>query len=113
MKKYLLIFITCLALFIINNSIMAVAIQRNNTNDNFSKTGNFDFKRQLFSKPSSISLCIDKIYTKTGKVIINGSDTKQPSSPFTWNWGDGRTTKGWFPQKHTYSDLTRKLSKIF
>lgn len=86
---------------------MAIAIQKNNTSVNFNKTENFDFKRQLFGKPSSISLCIDKIYTKTGKVIINGSDTKQPSMPFTWNWGDGRTTKGWFPQKHTYSDLTR------
>lgn len=107
MKKYLPIFITCLMLFIINNSIMAIAIQKNNTIDNSIKTGNFDFKKQLFSKPSSISLCIDRIDMKTGKVIINGTDTKQPSMPFTWNWGDGRTTKGWFPQKHTYSDLTR------
>lgn len=107
MKKYLPIFITCLMLFIINNSIMAIAIQKNNTIDNSIKTGNFDFKKQLFSKPSSISLCIDRIDMKTGKVIINGTDTKQPSTPFTWNWGDGRTTKGWFPQKHTYSDLTR------
>ena len=86
---------------------MAVAIQKNNTSVDFNKTENFDFKRQLFSKPSSISLCIDKIGMKTGKVIINGTDTKQPSTPFTWNWGDGKTTKGWFPQRHTYSDLTR------
>jgi len=86
---------------------MAVAIQKNNTSVDFNKTENFDFKRQLFSKPSSISLCIDKIGMKTGKVIINGTDTKQPSTPFTWNWGDERTTKGWFPQRHTYSDLTR------
>ena len=38
----------------------------------------------------------------TGLVQINGLDSRGPSTPFTWSWGDGTTTQGFFPQTHTY-----------
>ncbi len=41
---------------------------------------------------------------KTGTVTINGVDTNQPSAPFTWNWGDGKTDQSFFPATHTYAD---------
>jgi hypothetical protein len=67
----------------------------------------FDFKRQLFGTPSTLSVWIQSINTSTGYVTVNGVDTQQPSTPFTWNWGDGTITQGWFPSAHTYSDRTK------
>jgi hypothetical protein len=41
-------------------------------------------------------------------VEINGVDPAQPTEiPFTWVWGDGTQTTGWFPQTHTYPRLDR------
>ena len=40
----------------------------------------------------------------TGVVEINGVDVRRPATPFTWIWGDGKTSQGWFPQYHSYPD---------
>jgi hypothetical protein len=39
----------------------------------------------------------------TGVISVNGVDIRRPGTPFTWEWGDGTTTQGWFPQNHIYS----------
>jgi hypothetical protein len=67
----------------------------------------FDFKRQLFGSPSTLSVWIQSINTSTGDVTVNGVDTQGLSTPFTWNWGDGIITQGWFPAEHTYTNRTK------
>ena len=38
-----------------------------------------------------------------GEVRIDGLDQRRPvKQAFTWLWGDGTTTQGWFPQSHAY-----------
>jgi hypothetical protein len=47
----------------------------------------------------------------TGSVSVNGVDVRQPLiTPFTWNWGDGSITQGWFPQSHVYADIRRSYT---
>ena len=66
----------------------------------------FDFKRQLFGPPSTLSLFIESIDVNTGEVIVNGGDAQEPTIPFTWDWGDGSAPEGgWFPRAHTYTNL--------
>lgn len=48
----------------------------------------------------------------SGTVAINGGDTTQPTTPFTFNWGDGSSTSGFFPQQHVYADTTRNYGVI-
>lgn len=38
----------------------------------------------------------------TGTVVIQGVDTARPRTPFRFEWGDGTTSIGWFPQKKIY-----------
>lgn len=54
---------------------------------------------------STLSVRIESIDKETGKVVLNGTDTQCPQRPFTWNWGDGTVTEGFFPQEHVYGDL--------
>ena len=44
--------------------------------------------------------------TSSGQVTINGVDTTAPSIPFTFDWGDGTVSSGWFLSTHVYSDTT-------
>ena len=67
----------------------------------------FNYQRYLFGTPSTLSVSIVSINPSTGFVEINGVDTQQPGIPFTWEWGDGNVTTGWFPQGHTYADTSR------
>lgn len=72
------------------------------------KAESFDFKRELFDPLSTLSLVIESIDVDTGEVTVNGGDTQQPTTPFTWNWGDGSAPEnGWFPRQHTYTDVTK------
>lgn len=66
----------------------------------------FDFSRYLFGEASTLSTSVVEINRSTGYVLINGGDSRQPTNPFTWDWGDGTVYDGWFPQSHTYSGLT-------
>jgi len=44
----------------------------------------------------------------SGAVVVNGLDNQRPTRRgFTWIWGDGATTQGWFPQSHIYADTSR------
>ena len=67
----------------------------------------FDYSSVLFGPSSTLSLTRTAFNASTGAVTYNGVDTRQPATPFTWDWGDGQIINGWFPQTHTYSDLTR------
>lgn len=49
-------------------------------------------------------LTVELVDNQTGIVRVNGVDTRSPSVPFTWNWGDGSLNTGWFPQQHTYTN---------
>jgi hypothetical protein len=73
----------------------------------FSQTSSFDYKRYLFGNPSTLSLSIQSLDKSTGKVTVNGGDTQAPTIPFTWNWGDGSVTSGFFPQSHTYTTMMK------
>jgi hypothetical protein len=72
----------------------------------------FNFKKYLFESPSTLSLFSPSINTNTGEVTVNGIDSRQPSTPFTFDWGDGTSINGWFPQSHTYVDKTRNYVVI-
>jgi hypothetical protein len=68
----------------------------------------FDFKRQLFGTPSTLGLNIVSVDPASGAVNVNGGDTRAPTTPFTWDWGDGTTPQpGFFPLQHTYADRTK------
>lgn len=66
----------------------------------------FSFRRQLSGPPQSLSAAAQSP-DPTGATTINGGDTRQPTLPFTFSWGDGTTSPGWFPASHTYADTTR------
>jgi hypothetical protein len=81
--------------FIINQSV-------------FSQTNSFDYKRYLFGTSSTtLTLFVQSLDNSTGKVSINGGDTQGPTTPFTWDWGDGNVTSGFFPQSHTYTTTAK------
>jgi len=57
----------------------------------------------VYSQTSSLSLLVERA-TASGEVSINGFDTRRPQQPFTFSWGDGTSSSGFFPQTHTYLD---------
>jgi hypothetical protein len=84
-----------------------------NTRCLFAQTNFFDYKRYLFGSPPTITLSVQSLDTSTGSVTINGVDTQGPTTPFTWNWGDGSMTSGFFPQSHTYTTTTKNyIAKV-
>lgn len=54
--------------------------------------------------PSSLSLFIESLDRVSGRVVVNGVDTRRPTTPFTFSWGDGQQDEGWLPMEHSYSD---------
>ena len=78
-----------------------------------SETRQFNFKKGLFGEFPSLKVWVINKNRETGEVAISGVDTRQPTIPFTWEWGDGTTSQGWFPQEHTYFDesLFEDISK--
>ncbi len=68
-------------------------------------TNTFNFQPSLFGPPQSLTLNVVSLNPASGLVNINGGDTRQPGTPFSWRWGDGSTTDGFFPQSHTYASM--------
>lgn len=64
------------------------------------------FARQLSGPPQSLTAAAVSV-APTGAVRINGVDIRRPALPFTFAWGDGTTSQGWFPASHAYTDTTR------
>ena len=67
----------------------------------------FSYLPLLEKGAQHLFLYVEQVDVQTGIVRVNGVDTRSPSVPFSWNWGDGSINTGWFPQEHTYSDKTR------
>lgn len=59
---------------------------------------NLDHTASAFSS-SSLSISLQSI--KNSTVVVNGYISG--ADYLIWNWGDGQTTTGFFPQMHTYS----------
>jgi len=67
----------------------------------------FGYSRELFGTPRTLSVGIQSINAATRQVTIGGGDTRMPTIPFTFDWGDGNTTSGFFNALHTYADASR------
>jgi hypothetical protein len=67
----------------------------------------FNFSKILFDPPSTLSVQIHAINYETGNIAVTGYDSRAPSIPFTWEWGDGSVNEGYFPQNHHYTDNTK------
>jgi type IX secretion system substrate protein len=63
----------------------------------------FNYSPYLFGNLHTLSVTVESVDTVTGFVRVNGGDSQGPRTPFTWKWGDGVVTSGFFPQVHTYS----------
>jgi hypothetical protein len=58
----------------------------------------------------NLGLSVSWINSATGEVSFGGADSFDADRPsgwngFSWGFGDGETTRGYFPQFHVYSDL--------
>ena len=72
--------------------------------------GAFSFSRELFGTPRTLSAWVSSANPATGLVMIGGADTRQPGTPFTFAWGDGTVTSGWFEHSHTYASTSRNYT---
>jgi hypothetical protein len=72
-----------------------------------SDTARFHFIRELYGDPGTLSIKVESLNKHTGRVVINGYDSREPQDPFTFNWGDGTFEDGFFPQEHLYEDPSR------
>ncbi|MHC1679197.1 MAG: stalk domain-containing protein [Candidatus Cryosericum sp.] len=67
----------------------------------------FDYSQELLGATRTLWAHVLRIAASTGSVTIGGADTRQPSIPFTFSWGDETTTEGWFDESHVYADRSR------
>jgi hypothetical protein len=72
----------------------------------------FDLKRHLFGRPRSLFLGAPTANKGSGIVRIEGGDGRGPTTPFTFDWGDGQSTDGFFVQQHRYTDTTRNYRVV-
>jgi hypothetical protein len=70
-------------------------------------TARFHFIRELYGNLTTLNITVESLNKYTGRVLINGYDSREPQDPFTFNWGDGTTEDGFFPQDHFYEDPSR------
>jgi hypothetical protein len=77
------------------------------TENVYSQGDQFDFKNYLFDELKTLYVFTPSINSTTGDVEINGVDIRNLIGPFTWEWGDGEITYGWFPQTHQFADKTK------
>jgi hypothetical protein len=59
---------------------------------------------------SSLSARVQALNTTSGAVMIGGSDTQRPGTPFRFEWGDRQVSQGFFPAAHTYRDRSRNYT---
>ena len=67
----------------------------------------FDYSKCLFGRPKTLHVSVARIDRKRGIIECNGVDTARPRQPFTWHWGDGERSRGFFPQTHSYGNRRR------
>lgn len=56
------------------------------------------------------SLSFSPVIVGGGRVRINGIDSRLPSIPFTFAWGDGTTSESFFVAEHTYHETSREYT---
>jgi hypothetical protein len=56
---------------------------------------------------ATLSASVQQLDPATGAVSINGVDTRRPTKPFLFEWGDGTSSQNFFPASHIYVDLRR------
>jgi hypothetical protein len=57
-----------------------------------------------------ISLTVQAPAVRGASVALNGGDSQRPFTPFTFDWGDGSRSEGFFPATHTYADTGRNYT---
>jgi len=67
----------------------------------------FDYSECLFGPTKTLTVSVTKIDRESGTVECRGGDDARSDRPFTWKWGDGERTTGFFPQTHRYRDTHR------
>ena len=70
----------------------------------------FNFSKYLTGPLQTLSVQIQNVDYTTGQVTVGGYDSRCPTIAFTWDWGDEAVSNGFFPQSHTYSDLTKNYT---
>ncbi len=66
--------------------------------------------REFLVAPLSLTVSVGSTDAASGDVTLNGNDTQRPTTPFSVVWGDGQTTTGFFPLRHTYADRLRNYA---
>lgn len=72
----------------------------------------FNYKK-LLTTNRTLSASVATINRTTGEIVFTGGDSRGSSTPgltFTWIWGDGTSTNGYFPQTKTYADKTKNYT---
>jgi len=67
----------------------------------------FNYTDCLFGGPKPLHVELIGIDRESGVVECNGFDPGQPLEPFAWDWGDGTSSSGFFPQAHVYENRER------
>ena len=64
----------------------------------------FDYASDLGLTGSArtLTLFVPSTDAAARSATVNGSDSRAPAIPFTFAWGDGSSTTGFFPQTHSY-----------
>ena len=69
------------------------------------QSAGFTFRPLLESSPHSLTVQEPRV---SGAVVtITGGDSRRPTTPFTFEWGDGSTSESFFPARHEYSATDR------
>lgn len=70
----------------------------------------FNYLKYINGQTPSLFAYVKSIDYDAGKVVIAGGCKQKSKTLFTWQWGDGSTQKGIFPQEHIYSNLKRNYT---
>ncbi len=61
----------------------------------------------LHGVPGTLAAAVVERGPEPGAITINGGDSRGPSVPFTFEWGDGAADAQFFPARHVYADPGR------
>lgn len=67
----------------------------------------FNFGAVLQGPTQTLHVRVEHVERSTGLVVVEGGDARRPTTPFAWQWGDGTSTTGFFPQSHAYTNRAR------
>lgn len=70
-------------------------------------TVSFSYRSIIEGTARTLSATVQITNLASGSVSVTGVDSARPSSPFSFDWGDGTMSTGFFPQSHTYANASR------